>query len=157
MEIDSLNEDRFKMVYQVMLDEMSDHRNRMEKFTITFATLMVVLISGWWNVVVHPENQNIGMGEKAILTAIIIVFATLFLWIRKMVKDYYLEAGGVVNKIERKFGCFEKGRFIEGEVLFPSRWKNFGTNKWKEATFQVPLWVTIVLSILAILFIWLIN
>ena len=106
-------------------------------------------ISKWWNSINHVVKGTIALFSimtgwvllarnpppddlKSLIIVIVSVFSVLscivILYYEKNIKTI----GTVIIKINSALGLYENDRYIEGDSIYPEKWKTFGLNhKWQ--------------------------
>ncbi|MBK1650111.1 hypothetical protein CKO36_16285 [Rhabdochromatium marinum] len=95
-----------------MLSEMQEFRAAMWKVTITTNAVVIALVS--W---LFTKDFDFTLIHKVLLSLGITAFFATCLFILSALKQHFTDHAVVANRINKLFGVYEEGRYIEGSAL----------------------------------------
>jgi len=148
--MDKIEQEYLSEIYSLVFQEMQEFRKNNIRLFFGLTGLIIFLL-GW---ILTKENP-IETKQKVIISVGIIVISFVYLYISKVIMKYFLQAASTIQKIDKIYGFYQKGKYIPNDTLLPKEWFSFGSKHWKEPMFIASNIGAIVLSLFSISLIWL--
>jgi hypothetical protein len=102
-------------------------------------------------------RPNIEQRHRLYMTLCIPLFVLVAILVIKTVQRRYRGVAQVIRNINEVQLAHSVHAYLSERTLFPSEWKSFGTEKWKEPIFQVSYCALCGAGALGILSVWMLN
>ena len=119
-------------IYSSMISLAQELRGTTERLTIGGGGL-ILLCDGWFLSKQPPPSVR----ERVFLSLALVIFGFLLFMVVRTIHLRYTGVAYVIRRVNEIQMAHESSAFLEGESLFPSQWKEFGTETWNEPIFRL--------------------
>ncbi len=110
----------------------------------TWGISALIIFSGW----LLKQDDFRSFADRGLLASIVIGFVIALLIIQVNCRHHSMEAHKAVIRLDKAFGFFKKGEYIQNETLFPEHWSKFDKSPfWKRLSMPVSLSLIIALFV----------
>ena len=137
-------------VYELEFAEMQEFRSTAMNLALAYNSAILSVLA--WS---FTKSVSLAALPMAFLTIGVasLTWAPIVRYLR-LLRRYFLDVAGVVNRIDRAYGMHESDAFLAGESIFPKEWKEFGGEAWKEPVFQAAIWASTLIPAFALVATW---
>lgn len=118
-------------VYSSTMSELNQFRTTAGRILFWSSGASMATV-GW----VVSNSENFNSQERFIIGIAIITFLIVASVITRHIEFYFLDVARVINKIDKIHKSFDQDIYIKNDSLLPKKWKDFGTDEWKEPIFK---------------------
>jgi hypothetical protein len=136
-------------VYEFMFSEMQEFRSTITTIALAFNSALLLLLG--WSI---SKSLSLSILQKELVSIGVLLLTLLILRLCRIIQAYFLSIAQVVNRFDRIYRLHEPGIYLESESIFPEKWKDFGTDTWKEPVFDAALHSSVVIPTFAIIAMW---
>jgi len=147
--MDKLEEKRLAEIYNISFQEMQEIRRN--NFRLFFGLMgLITIMSGW----IITQKEPLCIDKQITMSIGILILSVIFHVLSKKLEKYFRQTASIINKIDKIYGFFQKGKYLNNELLLPKEWESFGNKKWKEPLFIVTNLSTVIFTLFGIVMIW---
>ena len=108
-------------VYELEFAEMQEFRSTAMNLALAYNSAILSVLA--WS---FTKSVSLAALPMAFLTIGVASLTWLIVRYLRLLRRYFLDVAGVVNRIDRAYGMHESDAFLAGESIFPKEWKEFG-------------------------------
>lgn len=114
LQSDDVKRDILTNLYSLLMEELKQFRSTSARLLTGFTGLTIVVI-GW----VVSTQVSLSTTQRLLLSLGVLVLALISLRVNRLMERYFLDIALVVNRIDRVFGLYQTGTYLEAESMFP--------------------------------------
>lgn len=136
-------------MYSAMVSIAQELRSTVERMTV-WSTGIVLALDGW----IITGDVQLDLRRRVLVSCAVIIFGLIATFVVRTLHRRYLGVASVIRRINEVQMAHRPGAFLDGEALFPTQWKDFGTPRWREPIFRVSYLSLVIVSAFGACVVW---
>ncbi len=136
-------------LYSAMVSYTQEIRGVVERTTVVGCGL-ILLLDGW----LVTSQLHVNLRGKLVISLAIFGFTCVVIFTIRALQQRFNGFAYIIRRLNQVQMVYEKGAYLENDILFPEYWKNFGTSRWKEPIFRVAYVSLVLVGAFGILAVW---